>query len=108
MPSVHLPYINIALDSFALLITLIVLASCSKEVTRKNARAKYFLFELVAISIALVADIVAWFCEGHLFLSNITVISNTVAVCAGQIVIFALWDISRKICTRAVVRRRLY
>ena len=87
MPSVHLPYINIALDSFALLITLIVLASCSKEVTRKNARAKYFLFELVAISIALVADIVAWFCEGHLFLSHITVISNTVAVCAGQIVI---------------------
>ena len=43
MPSIHLPYVNIALDAFALIVTLIVLASCVKEYSNKKIGSKYFL-----------------------------------------------------------------
>lgn len=86
MPSVHLPYINIVLDLFALLVSLIVFASCFQEFSKKrNNRARSFLFLLSAVIISLIANIVAWFGEGHLEISTVTVIANTVASCAGQI-----------------------
>ncbi len=87
MPSVHLPYINIALDSFALLVAIIIFVSCYKEYSKQNARAKYFLFQVTAVVIALATDIVAWLAEGHPELCCVTIVANTVASCFGQIVI---------------------
>ena len=86
MPSIHLPYINIALDAFALVVALVLASSCLSEISRKNLRGRYFFFETVGISVALFADMVAWFCEGRLALAPLTVISNTLATCAGCVV----------------------
>ena len=87
MPSVHLPYINIALDSFALLVALIIFSSCLSELSDKKARSKHFLLLVLSVIVALVADIVSWIGEGRPSLSVLTVASNTVASCFGQIAI---------------------
>lgn len=99
MPSIYLPYINIALDSFALLVTAIIFASCFKEFSDKNSTSKHFLFMLSAVIVALIADIVSWFGEGHPSLKYITVTSNTVASCSGQ---FAI------ICFMGYLKDKLY
>ena len=99
MPSIHLPYINISLDCFALLVTLIILTSYFKEFSRQNVRAKYFIFLLFTAILALIADIVSWFGEGHPNLSYMTVISNTAASCAGQLAI---------ICFMGYLKESLY
>ena len=99
MPTVHLPYINIALNLFALVVALVILASSVSEYSRKNLRTKYFLGETLAVIIALIANIVAWFAEGHVQVYYVTVISNTVAACAGQIVI---------ICFMGYLKENLY
>ena len=99
MPSVHLPYINIALNSFALLVALIVFSATFKGFSSKSVRGKYFFLLLSATMAALVADIAAWLCEGHPSVAALTVISNTVASCAGQLAI---------ICFMGYLTRSLY
>jgi len=99
MPTIYLPYINIALDSFALLVSLIVLASCFHEFLKKKIQDKYFLFLLFSIIIALIADIVGWISEGHISLSVLSIICNTVSSCAGQ---FAI------ICFMGYLKENLY
>ena len=87
MPSVYFPYINIALDAFALVVIVIIFASCLKEFSRRNPRARYFMFLLSAIGGALIFDIIGWCAEGHVELSYLTIASNTLASCAGQFAI---------------------
>ena len=87
MPSLHLPYVNIALDTFALVVTLIILASCISEYSNKRIGSKHFLLFQFAITVALVADIVAWLGEGHPSLAVMTIVSNTVMACACRIAI---------------------
>ncbi len=87
MPSIHLPYVNIALNAFALIVTVVIFLSCYKEYSKTNTRAKFFLYEIIAIAVALTADTVAWLCEGHTNLSWLNVASNTVAMCFAQIVV---------------------
>lgn len=99
MPSIHLPYINIALNSFALVVTLIIFASCFKEFSAKNNRTKYFMFLLSSVIVALIADIVSWIGEGRPSLSILTVVSNTVTSCAGQLAI---------ICFMGYLKENLY
>ena len=60
MPSIHLPYVNIALDTFALIITLIIFSACISEYSNKRIGSKHFLIYQGFTAIALVADIVAW------------------------------------------------
>ena len=88
MADIYFPYMNIALDAFALLVTLIVLASCFQEFLNQTVKTKHFLFLLCSVIVALIADIVSWVGEGNASLSTMTVISNTVASCAGQAAIF--------------------
>jgi sensor histidine kinase YesM len=87
MPTVHLPYINIALDSFALVVTLIIFIACAKEFSHKKTGTKHFLTLQAAALVALIADLVAWVGEGKLSWSLLITISNTVASCACQIAI---------------------
>ena len=87
MPSLYLPYVNIALDSFALLITLIILSTFVSEFSNKNIGSKHFLLFQVSVAIALVADIIGWLGEGHLHLSAMTLIANTVMACACRVAI---------------------
>ncbi len=87
MPSLHLPYVNIALDSFALLITLIILATFVGEFSKKNIGSKHFLIYQVSIAIALVADIIGWLGEGHPTLWVMTLTANTVMACACRVAI---------------------
>ena len=89
MPSIHLPYINIALDAFALVITLIILVSCVKEFSSKKIGSKHFLLLQFAVVIALISDMVGWLGEGRPALSVMTLISNTVASCACHIAIIS-------------------
>ena len=96
MPKIYLPYVNIALDSFALVITLIIFASCCKEFSRKKSRSKYFLFLLSSVIVALIADIVSWVGEGKVSLSYMTIISNTIASCAAQLAIICFMEYLRK------------
>lgn len=88
MPSIHLPYINIALDAFAFVVTLIILAACSQELSNKIA-SKHFLLLQCSVIIALMADIIGWIGEGHPSLALMTMLSNTVASCACQIAIIS-------------------
>lgn len=81
MPSVHLPYVNIALDTFALLVTLIIFSTCATEYFRRKAGNPYFLLFQASVLIALIADIVAWIGEGHPSLSVMTVVANTMMAC---------------------------
>ena len=92
MPSVYLPYLNVALDAFALLVTLIVLMSCASEYTKKRTGAKYFLLYQISVSTALVADIVAWICEGNASLAVVTVVSNTLMACFFRVAIIGFME----------------
>ena len=89
MPSIHLPYINIALDAFALVITLIIFIACVSEFSNKKIGSKHFLTLQLAVAAALVADIMSWIGEGQISLSYLTVVSNTLASCACQIAIIS-------------------
>lgn len=99
MPTVHLPYINIALDSFALLVALIIFSACLGELSDKKMRPKYFLPFVFSIIVALIADIIGWLCEGHISMSFLTVTANTVASCFGQLSI---------ICFMGYLKNNLY
>lgn len=87
MTNIALPYVNIALDAFALLVTLIIFASCFHEFSGRTGKNKQFLFLLLSVTVALVADIVSRVGEGNLSLLYMTVIANTVASCAGKFAI---------------------
>jgi len=87
MPSLHIPFVNIALDAFALIVTLIILVACAREYSKKRVGSRYFLFFQIFITVALVADIVAWFGEGHPTLAVMTVLSNTIMACACRLAI---------------------
>ena len=65
MPNIYLPYINIAIDSFALVVMLIVFASCFPEFSNKRRGSKSFFVLLSSVTGALVADILASICEGR-------------------------------------------
>ena len=89
MPSIHLPYVNIALDAFALVVTLIILVACMSEFSHKEIGAKHFLLLQFSVVVALIADIIAWSGEGQASLSVMTLVANAVASCACQIAILS-------------------
>ena len=92
MPSIHLPYVNIALDTFALLVTLILLSSCISEYSQRKKTAKYFLMYQICVIVALAADIVAWVGEGHPAMATMTVVSNTVVACFFRVAIIGFME----------------
>ncbi len=86
MPSIHLPYVNIALDAFGLLVMVIVLLSCVNEHVRNSrGTSKPFMLLLVFIIATLISDLLSWIGEGRIELSNLTTVSNTAAVCFSYI-----------------------
>ena len=88
MPSIHLPYVNIALDAFGILVMLIVLLSCANErVRNKHSTSKSFIALLIFVIFTLIADLLSWIGEGNIWLSLLTTISNTVAVCFSYVTI---------------------
>ena len=87
MPSIHLPYVNIALDTFALLVALIILCTCANEYSKKKIGSNHFLSFQISIVIALIADIIGWLGEGHPSLAIITLTANTVMACACRLAI---------------------
>ena len=87
MPSIHLSYVNIALDAFALAVMVILFASCLGEFRSRSLGAKHFLLLQIAVTVALVADMIGWIGEGHASLATVTLVANTVATCACQIAI---------------------
>ena len=89
MPSIYLPYLNIALDTFALLVTLIIWVSCVKEFSDKKTGSRHFLLLQASVAIALMADMVGWLGEGRPALAVMTLLANTVASCACQIAIIS-------------------
>lgn len=89
MPSIHLPYINIALDAFALVIMIIIHSTCLKEFSSKKIGSRHFLLLQFSVIVALIADMVGWIGEGRPALSDMTLVANTVASCACQIVIIS-------------------
>ena len=60
MPSIHLPYVNIALNAFALVVTLIIFVACINEYSNRKIGSKHFLFLQSAVVIALISDMVGW------------------------------------------------
>ena len=79
MPSIHLPYVNIALDVFGLLVMFIILLSCINEHIRNNrATSKSFIALLVFVIATLISDLLSWIGEGNIELSMLTTVSNTV------------------------------
>lgn len=87
MPSIHLPYVNITLDAFALMVTLIILFACLSEFSNKKIGSVHFLVFQISIAVALVADIVSWIGEGKVELALLTVASNTIVSCACSVAI---------------------
>ena len=89
MPSIHIPYVNIALNAFALLVTLIVFFACITEYSNKKAGSIHFLILQISVIVALISDMIGWVGEGRPSLSAMTLVSNTVASCASQIIIIS-------------------
>ena len=89
MPTIHLPYINIALDAFALVIVLILHTTCIKEFSSNKTGSRPFLLLQISVAVALIADMIGWIGEGRPSLSCMTLIANTVASCACQIIIIS-------------------
>lgn len=88
MSSIHLPYVNIALDVFGLLVMLIILLSCVNEHIRNSrSTSKSFMALLVFVIATLVSDLLSWIGEGNIELSMLTTVSNTVAVCFSYVTI---------------------
>ena len=85
MPSIELSYVNVALDVFGLMITLIIFSACLGEWVGRHTGSKCFLILLFFVMIALLADTASWIGEGHPELRLMTLVCNTVASCAGQI-----------------------
>ena len=89
MPSIHLPYVNIALDMFALVIMLIVFVTCINGFSKKKRGARHFLLLQLSVIIALISDAAGWAGEGHIGLSTMVVVTNTVAASVCQIAIIS-------------------
>ena len=87
MPSIYLPYVNIALDVFALVVTLIILITCINEFSNKRIGSKHFLLYQISVAVALIADMIGWFGEGTPSLSVMTLVANTAMACACRIAI---------------------
>ncbi|MBQ4111168.1 MAG: histidine kinase [Clostridia bacterium] len=92
MPTVSAPHVNIALDMVGFFVVLIIFAACVGEKVKQKRGSKYFLILLIVVMLALIADIVGWIGEGHPRLSTVTLISNTVAACLGEIVIISFME----------------
>ena len=92
MTSIHLPYVNIALDVFALAVALIILSTCIGEFSIKRIGSKHFLAFQIWVVLALIADIVGWFGEGNPDLALMTMISNTVTACACRFAIICFMN----------------
>lgn len=82
MPSILLPYVNIVLDSFALVVVLTIFVACIGEFSKKNMSSRNFMLFQISIIAAIIFDIVAWVGEGHPELWIMTVTANTVSACA--------------------------
>ena len=87
MSSLYLPYVNIVLDTFALVVALIILATCINEFSTQRIGSRHFLIFQLSIVVALTADMIGWFGEGHPSLSLMTLAANTVMACACRIAI---------------------
>ena len=87
MPSLYLPYVNIALDSFALLVALTIFIACVGEFSKKKMGSRSFLGFQISVIFALIFDIIAWVGEGHPELWMVTVMANTAMACACRIAI---------------------
>lgn len=88
MPNIYLPYVNIALDAFGLLVMLIILLSCVNEhIRNRRGTSKSFMALLVFVIATLASDLLSWIGEGHVELSMLTTVSNTVAVCFSYVTI---------------------
>lgn len=87
MPSIQLPYLNIALDSFALIVTVIILVACIGELSDNKIGATNFLLLLSSVTVALIADIIGWIGEGRIALYTVTLTADTVSACASNLAI---------------------
>lgn len=88
MPSLYLPYVNIALDAFGLFVMVIVLLSCFNEHVRNSqGTSKPFMLLLILIIATLISDLLSWVGEGNIELATLTTVSNTVAVCFSYVTI---------------------
>ena len=83
-----MPYVNIALNTFGLVVTLIIFFSCLEERLKKENSSNGLILVMIAVMVALIADTVGWIGEGHPSLAYMTAIGNTVAACAGYIATF--------------------
>lgn len=92
MPSIDIPYVNVVLDTFGLIVLLIIFASCLSEYLQKEHRSLHFVTLLGLIIVAVAADIVSWLGEGHPEFALMTLISNTVASCVGQLAIICFME----------------
>ena len=63
MPTVHVPYVNIALDLFSLLVVLIVFIACIGEKVKRYGGSVRFLALVSFVILALIADMVSWLGE---------------------------------------------
>lgn len=87
MTTISVPYLNIVLDLMGLFVVLIIFVACAGEKVKQKRGSNFFLSMLVVIALSLIADGVSWIGEGHPHLSVLTLVSNTVASCLGQLVI---------------------
>ncbi len=83
-----MPEVNIALDIFGIITTLIIFFSCLEERVKKETKSNSFLLLMATIILALIADVFGWIGEGNTALSVMTVVGNTVAACLGYLAIF--------------------
>ena len=85
MPIIELAYVNVALNILGLIFVTIIFSSCLGEWLQHRSGTRSFVVLLLFVMLALLADTVSWVSEGKVELGLVTLISNTIASCAGQI-----------------------
>ena len=83
-----MPFANILIDIFGLIVNLIIFFSCLEERVKKETKSSTFLFLMGSITLALIGDIVRWVGEGNVSLSSMTLVGSTVAACSGYLSVF--------------------
>lgn len=81
MPQLTLPLLSIALDTFGLIVVMIIFLSCLPECSHEKKSNYSFMWILIFTIITLLADIVSWVGEGRPQFHNLTLIAATIASC---------------------------
>lgn len=82
---------SVGIESFSILVSAIVYYSCMQDPDSSEAHTSLFAELLVANTICLFLDEVAWLAQGHANLATLNAIANTLLYQCNSIIVILFW-----------------